>query len=335
MSTTARSPQAPGELPVLAGESGGALGVALAGHSPIIIPSSPLLWRASVSLILRWTSEQLPPSSAPLQMLLCTHAHALELLFIHRSARDGDPWSGHVGFPGGRREDDDESDLACAVRETWEELGIDLRDVKQHMYLGRLDDDVVPVRQRGKRTGVLSAFVFLQTMPLEKAGGSRAMVLDASEVAACMWLPVSCLLSGSHARVHHVYPLASKDLGPLRRLPRPLIRVLGMHRMKYTAVDVFGSCTEIIYADGPDGNACLETLDRHMLPVLWGLSFRAASDLVTICGGQSHVATQPAFVFDNRILALLHRGAHRVFVFFSRRLGALGISLPRRRIEWL
>ena len=51
-----------------------------------------------------------------------------EVLFIKRSSRQGDKWQGHVALPGGGRDPEDEDDLATAVRETWEEVGIDLVD---------------------------------------------------------------------------------------------------------------------------------------------------------------------------------------------------------------
>ena len=73
--------------------------------------------------------------------------------FIRRAARLGDPWSGHLGFPGGREQPGDHDLLTCAVRETWEELGVDLRAAE---LLGRLDD----LRVRPVRTLMVRPFVW-------------------------------------------------------------------------------------------------------------------------------------------------------------------------------
>ena len=61
----------------------------------------------------------------------------LRILFIERTTRVGDPWSGHIAFPGGRMETGDAGPQETAERETYEELGLDLRSAG---YVGRLDD---------------------------------------------------------------------------------------------------------------------------------------------------------------------------------------------------
>lgn len=58
-----------------------------------------------------------------------------ELLFIRRAEHPGDPWSGHIAFPGGRLEPHDDGPRGAAVRETAEEIGLDLRPAD---YLGAL-----------------------------------------------------------------------------------------------------------------------------------------------------------------------------------------------------
>lgn len=59
------------------------------------------------------------------------------VLIIRRAERSGDPWSGHMGFPGGRRSGIDEHLLATAIRETEEEVGLSL---SRSNLLGVLDD---------------------------------------------------------------------------------------------------------------------------------------------------------------------------------------------------
>lgn len=49
-----------------------------------------------------------------------------EVLFIKRASRKGDRWSGHVALPGGGRDAEDADDLTTAIRETREEIGLDL-----------------------------------------------------------------------------------------------------------------------------------------------------------------------------------------------------------------
>jgi 8-oxo-dGTP pyrophosphatase MutT (NUDIX family) len=53
----------------------------------------------------------------------------LETLLVQRAEREGDPWSGQIGLPGGRVKQTVESPRAALHREIEEEVGIKLEDV--------------------------------------------------------------------------------------------------------------------------------------------------------------------------------------------------------------
>lgn len=75
------------------------------------------------------------------------------LWFIRRAERLGDPWSGQLAFPGGWVQASDRSPQHAAMRETWEEVGVDLADAE---LLGQLDD----LRSRPVTSLVIRPFVF-------------------------------------------------------------------------------------------------------------------------------------------------------------------------------
>jgi 8-oxo-dGTP pyrophosphatase MutT (NUDIX family) len=65
-----------------------------------------------------------------------------EVVFIKRAARQGDRWTSHVALPGGKRDPEDEDDKAVAVRETSEEIGLDLTS-SDALFVGNLPQRVV------------------------------------------------------------------------------------------------------------------------------------------------------------------------------------------------
>lgn len=124
--------------------------------------------RASVALIFRENSSG-----------------ELELFFIHRAEHPQDPWSGHMGFPGGRVDAADASPLDAVYREVREEIGVDLEGCGR--LLARLSDQRAVAK--GKRLGlVIEARVFqmLEDVPM------RAN----SEVQDLLWIPVSYFRDG-------------------------------------------------------------------------------------------------------------------------------------------
>lgn len=75
--------------------------------------------------------------AAAVAVMLHDGDEGLETLFIHRAVRAGDTWSGQIAFPGGRREPADPDLATTAIRETLEEIGVDLSGAER---LGVLDD---------------------------------------------------------------------------------------------------------------------------------------------------------------------------------------------------
>ena len=82
---------------------------------------------------------------AAVAVILRDNGDDTEMLFIKRSEKEGDPWSGHMAFPGGHRETADADLKAAAIRETLEEIGLDL---SQADYLGPLDQQRAMPRGR-------------------------------------------------------------------------------------------------------------------------------------------------------------------------------------------
>ena len=128
-----------------------------------VVPSPPgVPKRASVALIIRILPqyEHWPPdealSSHPQADLGISPKERLEkfftqewvehgdpeILFIKRAARKGDKWTGHIALPGGGREPADTDDQAAAVRETREEVGLDLSE-DRCIPVGNLPQQVV------------------------------------------------------------------------------------------------------------------------------------------------------------------------------------------------
>lgn len=149
-----------------------------------------------------------------------------ELLFIVRAESPTDPWSGHIAFPGGRRDPEDESLLATAIRETREEVAIDLTRAE---LLARLPDIPAFIRSR-RGTLIVTPFVF--------ALHEDVIPTPNREVAATLWVPVS-KLAGGEGRGTYAFTWENKPYElPCVRLDPGQHVLWGMtHRMMETMLE--------------------------------------------------------------------------------------------------
>jgi len=148
------------------------LAAALARFAPRREPAVPDGRKAAVAAVLR------------------DGAAGAELLFIRRAEHPRDPWSGQMGLPGGRVEPGDSDALAAAIRETREELDLDLAaggrllgalsEARTHLRLGRSPYSVAP-------------FVFA-------IEGDPAFAPSA-EVQEALWVPLAFLADPARREV--------------------------------------------------------------------------------------------------------------------------------------
>ena len=176
-------------------------------------------------------SAETTKTPAAVAAVLCVRSAQPHLLFIERSEHEGDPWSGHIAFPGGRIEECDPDPRSAAERETLEEIGIDLRPSE---YLGRLDDltgTTLPV--------LVSSFVYY----LE---GPTHFKLN-SEVKEAFWVPLGHLLD------------------PARHLERSF-PFRGLERRILPAIDILGPGRPVLWGITYRFTARLLQLAGYQLP---------------------------------------------------------------------
>ena len=108
----------------------------------------------------------------------------LRVLLMKRALREGDPWSGHISLPGGGYHATDASLLETAIRETHEELGIDL---------GRalLAGSLAPLHPR--TSGPLG----IEVTPFVFIAGDAPEPVCGPEALSAFWLPLELAASGS------------------------------------------------------------------------------------------------------------------------------------------
>jgi len=144
--------------------------------------------RASVSIILRVRPRNHPVSPTKnLEEFMnadWTKRGCVDFLFAKKVIRERDPWSGHVAFPGGKREIE-ESDLECAIRETQEEIGVDLCNKSQFSLIGQLPSYTPPYLVSSKKM-IVYPFVWLKITHQD-----LSFKIQDTELSSVFWIPLS------------------------------------------------------------------------------------------------------------------------------------------------
>ena len=136
-------------------------------------------------------TEPLPSKRAAVAISLRSGVLGPEILMIQRAVREGDPWSGHMGFPGGRKDATDVTDVDCAKRETREEISFDLDTYGE--LICQLSD--VNTGWRTDRPEMLVApFIF-------KVDSTPTFELN-HEVDDTLWVPLNFLLDDANRGRH-------------------------------------------------------------------------------------------------------------------------------------
>jgi 8-oxo-dGTP pyrophosphatase MutT (NUDIX family) len=120
---------------------------------------------------------------AAVAVLLHDEGPSARVLLMKRTERQGDPWSGHISLPGGGYQQSDADLLATAIRETQEELGIDLHGT-------RLLGGLTPLHPftSGPMGVEVTPFVFVTSAAVEPQPGPEA--------ESAFWLPLDLAASG-------------------------------------------------------------------------------------------------------------------------------------------
>ncbi|KAI6712512.1 hypothetical protein JHW43_004922 [Diplocarpon mali] len=212
--------------------------------------------RASVALILRVRpGYEHWPVSSPSREALATpdvldqffaqdwvqHGDP-EAVFIKRASRDNDRWTSHVALPGGKRDPGDADDRTVAIRETAEEIGLDLTS-PHAFFVGNLPERVVSTSWGKVPIMVLCPFVFLWTSP-----DLPPFKLQPTEVASTHWVPLRILLSPS-SRTYEYVDVSDRFARRGGTVTKAIMRsVLG--KMRFAAIQLVPSeslyCSSIV-----------------------------------------------------------------------------------------
>ena len=151
-------------------------------------------WRFLDSLSSHLTFQDqaklVPVKSAGVAVIFRKEKEGEQVLLIRRAERQGDPWSGQVAFPGGMVSAADRSFEDTAIRETFEEVGVDLSKGRA-VFLGYMHE----FKARTREVVVVPSVFRLIADPELRPN---------DEVASCEWAPLK-ELAADEARSTYIH----------------------------------------------------------------------------------------------------------------------------------
>ncbi|CAG9313112.1 unnamed protein product [Blepharisma stoltei] len=242
----------------------------------------------------------------------------LQLLFIKRTQHPKDKHSGQVAFPGGKVEKG-ETPYQAAVRETYEEIGLDLSDQNKFAYVGAMKE-IFPYYHRNMLLGL---YVFIQLTP-----ENHLINLSPNEVHSYRWV--------SFDNFTHKFKEIYKPIEFSKNIT--LIKSIGLQ------INVNGHTAGVVLPKTPsidsytynEKNPPDRTTEYH----LWGITFRRVKSLVfllpeeernTTIRDWSYFSIRGPYKIMNRLLLydeLNFRDTASKMIYLKPILSACGLSIP-------
>lgn len=219
----------------------------------------------------------------------------IHILFIKRTQRGGDRWSGDTAFPGGYL-NVGESDLVGVKREVLEELNIDLEDNTKFVWLGRLRHV-----NFGDKSKILYPHVFMYL-----GHDSPAVEPAPGEIAGADWINITTLLQ----RCSEGLDTRSSSIDST------FLRVAGWSASTRRIATVFASlinCSIVYFPciNLPISSHAVWSSASPLSPgatdiphwVLWGMTLRFVCDLIHVGNddNQPFIIPKLPFWVDNKL----------------------------------
>lgn len=218
-----------------------------------------------------------------------------ELFFIKRAVHEGDPWSGHIAFVGGKRENG-ETSSDCIRREVQEEIGVDITSKHDFEFLGHLPERTI--RGRKGKLMLITTFIYLDKRPSEYS----TFTLNKDEVQEGFWVDIEYLCNQLSSYDNKKASGSTLSLSIKSYIDRKKWNVIA--RSCFELVSIVFQVREISF-DCVRLPPPPETTSPHNAFTLWGFSYYVTLDFIAIFTQNDHVLDRNyvSYSVDNPLLS--------------------------------